>query len=76
MPPLTIFKFEEIETLLDNVGFKTWRHYGFPVTFYPGMEETYISGTSRKIINLFAQKTAIDELCKELGSKLPSFIRV
>lgn len=68
MPPLKIFELFEIKYAQKSAGFKKVECYGFPLTVYPGMEETYLHGSSKHLNNLFAEpyRTKLMELEKNL----------
>ena len=52
MPPLKVFEISDIEYLQKESGFKNVSCYGFPITLYPGMEETFVHGSTANIVNL------------------------
>lgn len=64
MPPLEIFEKEDIEKFaLDNESKEIT--YGFPLTLYPGMEETFIEGTTKKLDTLLGNASTRQRLLEE-----------
>jgi len=57
MPPLRVFEIPEVIDLLSEAGFAAATPYGFPTTFYPGMNETFLQGESEDIVDLLGQST-------------------
>lgn len=55
MPPLKVFEIEEMRQLLMEVGLSPLDCYGFPVTLYPGMDETLIEGQTKQLSHLLKQ---------------------
>ena len=55
MPSLKVFEIGEIEKLQSDAGFHSVTCYGFPVTVYPGMAETFLHGSTEKLASLFSE---------------------
>ena len=68
MPPLKVFELHEIEQFQKEAGFKRVQCYGFPVTVYPGMEETFLHGSSATLVKLFNEpyRSQLMEVEKQL----------
>lgn len=71
MPPLKVFEIPEIDQLGKEAGFAVRDCYGFPLTVYPGMAETFLHGSTDKLIPLFDEtyrnqlKTIELQLCRQ-----------
>ncbi len=52
MPPLKVFEIDEIKQLFIATGLHPLKCYGFPVTLYPGMDETFIEGQTKQLSHL------------------------
>jgi len=55
MPPLKIFEISEIHSLQGNANFSSVQCYGFPITIYPGMAETFLHGSTERLTSLFEE---------------------
>lgn len=64
MPELKVFDLEEIDEIKNESGFKRVSIYGFPLTIYPGMEETYVHGSTERILNFFSNELNRKNLIK------------
>jgi len=62
MPPLKVFEIKDIKNLCKTAGFRDVKCYGFPLTIYPGMEETFVHGSTDKLVSLFSNESYRKEL--------------
>jgi ubiquinone/menaquinone biosynthesis C-methylase UbiE len=69
MPNISMFTPSSIKALYENAGLKNVRVLGFPVTVYPGTEETKISGNSVSVDRTLGNKKTFDMIF-ELEKKL------
>ena len=62
MPPLRVFEIDEMKQLFNGIGLRSLECYGFPVTLYPGMDETFIEGQTKALSHLLsnAQESLFD----------------
>lgn len=54
MPALKVFKLPDIFAMLATCGFENGVPFGFPITLYPGMEETMIHGSTESLTNIIS----------------------
>ena len=55
MPPLKVFEVEEINFFAQIAGFEKVECYGFPLTIYPGMDETFLHGSTAQLVKMFEE---------------------
>jgi ubiquinone/menaquinone biosynthesis C-methylase UbiE len=64
MPYIHLFTPQSIRELYQKVGLKEIEIYGFPITIYPGMEETQITGSSEGVKNLLENVDDYEKIYK------------
>ena len=64
MPYIHLFTPQSIKELYQKVGLKEIEVYGFPITIYPGMEETQITGSSERVANLLENVDNYEKIYK------------
>lgn len=65
MPPLQLFTFQDIHSFSQLLGCHSHINYGFPTTVYPGMEETFIHGSTKQLSLLFEDSSLRQQLLEE-----------
>ena len=64
MPYMHLFTPSNLRELYGNAGLNGVGVFGFPVTIYPGMQETQISGSTEKIADLLENSDNYKEIYK------------
>ncbi len=62
MPEMRFFRPKELEEIYKNLGLKIEGLYGFPVSIYPGMQETQLRGQSENLSDLLSSKNNFDKI--------------
>jgi ubiquinone/menaquinone biosynthesis C-methylase UbiE len=78
MPSMHLFTPDSIKAIYSSLGLTNTALFGFPVTIYPGYQETQISGSSRKIADILSQKdifNSIYSIEKNLSTRSDSVAR-
>ena len=62
MPSMNMFTPNSIKLLYSKVGVRVEMISGFPITIYPGMQETQIQGNSQHIKDILSDKEIFDKI--------------
>lgn len=62
MPSMNMFTPDSIKLLYSKEGIMTELISGFPITIYPGMQETQIQGNSQHIKDILSDKDTFDKI--------------
>ncbi len=62
MPSMNMFTPNTIETIYEELGLVTELVSGFPITIYPGMQETQIDGNSEHVQDILANKDVFNRI--------------
>lgn len=62
MPEMNMFTPESLRKIYDKVGIDVIGVYGFPISIYPGMQETQLRGQSDSLSDILADKNTFDEI--------------
>jgi len=62
MPSIHVFTPNELSSMYSRAGFRDIKILGFPVTIYPGAEETQISGSSKKLKAILEDKNNFSKI--------------
>ncbi|MAG78439.1 hypothetical protein CL616_03680 [archaeon] len=78
MPYMHLFTPSSLMEIYHNVGLENIGVFGFPITIYPGMQETQITGSTEKIANLLDNHKNYKKVYKleeELSSRVEAVAR-
>ena len=62
MPIMNMFTPDSIKKIYEEIGIHTELLSGFPITIYPGMQETHINGNSEHVKNILSNVKVFNEI--------------